>query len=168
MNSAVSARDSAFATALKGAGRSQQSFYAQGGWVCGSAALRRKSALSVSRLWRPTAAEQIRSKKIQWAMTDGRSVTPEDLNPVLSVEIPKSPQSIYLVFKYLCERYDEPDLCVVWLLEAWHFHASYARAIAYVEGDRTASGSGSTLTHKDAHETASLPGADTAGAWPGP
>ena len=87
-------------------------------------------------------------KKIQGAMTDGWPVTPEDLNPVRSVEIPKSSESTYLVFKHLCERYGEADLYVVWLLEIWHFHASYASAIAYVEGDRTASGSRSALTHQ--------------------
>lgn len=79
-------------------------------------------------------------KKIQGAMTGDWPVTPEDLNPILAVEIPKSPEFTNLAFKHLCERYDEPGLYVAWLLETWHSHASYASAIAYVEGDGTAEG----------------------------
>jgi hypothetical protein len=79
-------------------------------------------------------------KKIAGSMTDGWPVTPEDLNPVLSIVIPKSSESTYLAFKHLCGRYDEPDLYVAWLLETGHSHASYASAAAYVEGDGTAAG----------------------------
>lgn len=79
-------------------------------------------------------------KKIAGSMTDGWPVTPEDLNPVLSIEIPKSSESTNLAFKHLCERYDEPNLYVAWLLETGHSHASYASATAYVDGDGTAAG----------------------------
>ena len=78
--------------------------------------------------------------RIAGSMTDGWSVTPEDLNPVLSVEVPKSSESHFLAFKHLCDRYEEPDLYLSWLLETGPSHMTYASAAAYFEGDGTAAG----------------------------
>ena len=77
-------------------------------------------------------------KKIAGSMTGEWVVTPEDLNPVVTAEIPKSSESTYLAFKHLCDRYDEPDLYVAWLLATAHCHVTFASAMAYVEADGTA------------------------------
>jgi hypothetical protein len=78
--------------------------------------------------------------RISRSMTDGWHVKPEDLNPVLSVEIPTSSESTYMAFKHLCDRFDEADLYVAWLLETGHFHTSFGSAAAYFEGDGTPAG----------------------------
>jgi len=75
--------------------------------------------------------------KIANSLNDDWAVTPEDLNPILSIEIPNSSESTFGAFKHLCERYDELGLYVPWLLETGHSHASYASAFAYVQGDGT-------------------------------
>jgi hypothetical protein len=89
-------------------------------------------------------------KRISGSMSDGWVVTPEDLNPVVNAELPKSSESTYTAFKHLCDRYGEADLYVAWLLETAHSHASYASAIAYIDFDETTAGT-NFLT--EAHHT---------------
>lgn len=79
-------------------------------------------------------------RKIKGSITDAWAVTPDDLNPALSIEVPTSSESTYLSFTHLSKRYIELQLYVPWLLETGHSHASFASAMVYVDGDGTVAG----------------------------
>lgn len=80
-------------------------------------------------------SHQERMRRIRESMTDDWPVDRGLFDPILNSSIPSSPEMTYLAFKHLCDRYDQSDLFVAWLLETSHSHPSFSSAVAYTEGE---------------------------------
>lgn len=82
-------------------------------------------------------AHQARLRRMRAHMSEGWAVRAEDLDSLLEIDVPNSPEQVRLAFTHLNEKYGSGDFMVAWLLETGTSHPSYSSATAYSSGDGT-------------------------------
>lgn len=76
---------------------------------------------------------QRRTKLTADNLSEGWSITKEDLSSILDAEIDPSPQETYLKFAHLCQKYGFSEIMVAWLTETATCHPSLLSAESYVD-----------------------------------
>jgi hypothetical protein len=71
-------------------------------------------------------------------LTEGWSITREDLDYILDAEIDPSPQETYLKFAHQCKKYGFSEIMVAWLAETAACHPSLLSADSYIEESQDA------------------------------